>query len=64
MSSEISGGLPPASSISGRHAPSVGRADLRLEALSGFWTKLNNDWIFNLAGLLAYNFLMPTGLLL
>jgi membrane protein len=25
---------------------------------SGFWTKLNNDWIFNLAGLLAYNFLM------
>ncbi len=24
----------------------------------GFWTKINNDWIFNLAGLLAYNFLM------
>src|SRR5690349_6650052 len=24
----------------------------------GFWAKLNNDWIFNLAGLLAYNFLM------
>jgi membrane protein len=23
-----------------------------------FWTKVNNDWIFNLAGLLAYNFLM------
>jgi membrane protein len=29
-----------------------------LEAAGGFWTKLNNDWIFNLAGLLAYNFLM------
>jgi membrane protein len=23
-----------------------------------FWTKVNNDWIFNLAGLLAYNFLV------
>lgn len=23
-----------------------------------FWTKLNNDWVFNLSGLLAYNFLM------
>ena len=23
-----------------------------------FWTKINNDWIFNLAGLLAYNLLM------
>lgn len=26
--------------------------------LIAFWTKINNDWIFNLAGLLAYNFLM------
>jgi membrane protein len=38
------------------------RAAIRLGAvvdtLGGFWTKLNNDWIFNLAGLLAYNFLM------
>jgi YihY family inner membrane protein len=24
----------------------------------GFWTKVNNDWVFNLAGLLAYNLLM------
>ena len=24
----------------------------------GFWTKITNDWIFNLAGLLAYNLLM------
>jgi membrane protein len=23
-----------------------------------FWTKVNNDWIFNLAGLLAYNFIV------
>lgn len=33
-------------------------AGIWLETLGGFWTKLNNDWIFNLAGLLAYNFLM------
>jgi membrane protein len=29
-----------------------------LETAGGFWQKINNDWIFNLAGLLAYNFLM------
>jgi membrane protein len=27
------------------------------ETLWAFWTKINNDWIFNLSGLLAYNFL-------
>lgn len=27
-------------------------------ALGGFWTKISNDSIFNLSGLLAYNFLM------
>lgn len=26
----------------------------------GFWHKLNNDWVLNLAALLAYNFLMAT----
>ena len=26
--------------------------------LLDFWTKINNDWIFNLAGLLAYNFIV------
>ncbi len=30
----------------------------RLAALASFWKKINNDWIFNLAGLLAYNFLL------
>jgi membrane protein len=25
--------------------------------LAAFWVKINNDWIFNLSGLLAYNFL-------
>lgn len=30
----------------------------RAEPLMHFWQKLSNDWIFNLAGLLAYNFLM------
>lgn len=29
-----------------------------LSALGGFWTKINNDWIFNLSGMLAYNILM------
>jgi membrane protein len=33
-------------------------AGVWLDTLAGFWTKINNDWIFNLAGLLAYNFLM------
>src|SRR6478609_11399296 len=25
--------------------------------LAAFWVKITNDWIFNLSGLLAYNFL-------
>jgi membrane protein len=29
-----------------------------LDVLGNFWMKINNDWIFNLAGLLAYTFLM------
>src|SRR5258708_19176623 len=29
-----------------------------LTPLIAFWVKINNDWIFNRAGLLAYNFLM------
>jgi len=29
-----------------------------LESLGGFWIKISNDWIFNLAGVLAYNFLL------
>ncbi len=30
----------------------------RFAALVSFWKKINNDWIFNLAGLLAYNLLL------
>jgi YihY family inner membrane protein len=30
----------------------------RHNALREFWTKVNNDWVFNLSGLLAYNLLM------
>ncbi len=37
---------------------SVARRGAWLESVGGFWVKINNDWIFNLAGLLAYNFLM------
>ncbi|HEV2236044.1 MAG TPA: YihY/virulence factor BrkB family protein [Ktedonobacterales bacterium] len=29
-----------------------------LHGALGFWQKINNDWVFNLAGLLAYNLLM------
>ncbi|MGH2485285.1 MAG: YihY/virulence factor BrkB family protein [Ktedonobacterales bacterium] len=29
-----------------------------LSIVGGFWAKINNDWIFNLAGMLAYNILM------
>ena len=29
-----------------------------IHELLAFWKKINYDWIFNLAGLLAYNFLM------
>jgi YihY family inner membrane protein len=33
-------------------------AQRRAQPFLDFWTKLNNDWVFNLSGLLAYNFLM------
>lgn len=36
----------------------LGNAKDRLQTPIAFWTKLNNDWVFNLSGLLAYNFLM------
>lgn len=39
-------------------APGAAKGATWLETLGGFWIKINNDWIFNLAGLLAYNFLM------
>jgi membrane protein len=39
------------------HTPPA-RLGTLLAGVGGFWAKLNNDWIFNLAGLLAYNFLM------
>jgi membrane protein len=42
----------------GASAASAPSAGPWLEALGNFWMKINNDWIFNLAGLLAYNFLM------
>lgn len=29
-----------------------------LSTIGGFWTKINNDWIFNLSAMLAYNILM------
>jgi YihY family inner membrane protein len=32
----------------------------RLPGPLAFWVKINNDWIFNLSGLLAYNFLMSS----
>ena len=32
----------------------------RRPGLLAFWVKINNDWIFNLSGLLAYNFLISS----
>src|SRR6185437_15525849 len=48
----------PASSSPTTDTLQPSRLRTMMETASGFWTKLNNDWIFNLAGLLAYNFLM------
>lgn len=35
-----------------------GEAKKAVGGLMAFWTKLNNDWVFNLAAMLAYNLLM------
>ena len=47
----------PASQRAGQQAHG-GSLKERIAPLAHFWQKLSNDWIFNLAGLLAYNFLM------
>jgi membrane protein len=60
MGEQIASGGPD------HHAGHIGDAAHRLVIRAGkaarscldFWTKLNNDWVFNLSGLLAYNFLM------
>ena len=36
----------------------VRRVIKAIQPLLDFWTKLNDDWVFNLAGMLAYNILM------
>jgi membrane protein len=48
--------ISPADPATARMPPS--RPGTLLEVGGGFWAKLNNDWVFNLAGLLAYNFMM------
>jgi hypothetical protein len=50
----------PASTRSpvGVRPPTAAAPRLRLGLLA-FWVKINHDWIFNLAGLLAHNFLYP-----
>src|SRR6516162_7960703 len=48
--------MPSAHRATAHSPPS--RLGTLLEVVGGFWAKLNNDWVFNLAGLLAYNFLM------
>ena len=47
----------PASQQAGQRAHR-GSLKERVMPLVHFWQKMSNDWIFNLAGLLAYNFLM------
>ncbi|HEY7983393.1 MAG TPA: YihY/virulence factor BrkB family protein [Ktedonobacterales bacterium] len=42
-----------------RRAPRLAQEGERtLHGVLGFWKKINNDWVFNLSGLLAYNLLM------
>lgn len=41
-----------------RRAAWLSRLNVTASGLRDWWTKVNNDWVFNLAGLLAYNFLM------
>jgi membrane protein len=38
--------------------PGVPPLPPQLAPLATFWIKINNNWIFNLAGLLAYNFIL------
>lgn len=47
----------PAGQRAEQHAHGKGLKQ-RIQPLLEFWQKLSNDWIFNLSGLLAYNFLM------
>jgi membrane protein len=46
--------------LAGIGQPLRGRAAKRVAPLWEFWTKVTNDWIFNLAGLLAYNLLLTS----
>jgi membrane protein len=55
---KIANNRPQAPHKAVRQTPDVVGFGIWRETLVGFWTKINNDWIFNLAGLLAYNFLM------
>lgn len=36
----------------------LSRIGVDARGVMAWWTKVNNDWVFNLAGMLAYNFLM------
>jgi membrane protein len=38
--------------------PEANEAEKALNGLKAFWTKVSNDWVFNLAAMLAYNLLM------
>src|SRR6478672_3315160 len=55
--SETESDRPQAIHTDVRQSSSAAGRGVWWETLVGFWTKINNDWIFNLAGLLAYNFL-------
>jgi membrane protein len=50
--------LVPSMQVAGPARVGAAGSGAWLETLGGFWMKINNDWIFNLAGLLAYNLLM------
>ncbi|HEY7340482.1 MAG TPA: YihY/virulence factor BrkB family protein [Ktedonobacterales bacterium] len=58
QNAETGSGSQLVSSPPAAHAPHPSGLRAMMATVGGFWAKLNNDWIFNLAGLLAYNFLM------
>lgn len=52
------GAMATATQQKSQHPSLLTRLKERFNPLLRFWTKVSNDWMFNLSGLLAYNFLM------
>jgi YihY family inner membrane protein len=60
VASRITTDEAPASTHPSDEGRPSAAAGPRRPGLLAFWVKINHDWIFNLSGLLAYNFLMAS----